>query len=183
MRLFYAALIGEWAEVGQGTNMILKNNNDFEMAHLRGQYTADGGKIVLHLPSGRETFRYQVQDRTLSLFNSNLSEPQIFKRVALLATKKPSIPTTKAKTIKRMQLYGKWRVVDQALSEPLTLFLSPTGTMAFGPMHGRWKYEHFRLTLTSVNGTERVYHLSLDGTRMRMSGGDLEDEIILVRAK
>ncbi len=181
----YDTVVGAWSDIENRQSLKLKKNNEFEMSHLKGIYTVDGGQMILFLKDGQERFRYQIKKNRLHLSNSNLSQPQIFKRVDLLKTNSQATKkqVKQVKTVKRMDLYGKWRVVDGSLSEPLTLFLSPTGTMAFGPMHGRWKYEDFSLTLTSVNGTERVYHLSLDGRRMRMSGGDLEQEIILVRAK
>ena len=181
----YAAVVGEWADVENGQSFILRKNNEFEMSHLKGIYTVDGGQMLLYLRDGQERFRYRLQQKKLYLSNSNLTRPQTFKRIDLLRTKSTGSKKKeqKPKSVKRMDLYGKWRVVDGSLAEPLTLFLSPTGTMAFGPMHGRWKYDNFTLTLTSVSGTQRVYHLSLDGRRMRMSGGDLDNEIILVRAK
>ena len=181
----YAGLIGEWADVSDGKALILTGDNQFEMSHLQGTYAVDGGQLILSLPKGEERFRYELRDHRLRLSNSNLNVPQVFRPVSLLKTQKDKVSQTTggAQSITLMRLYGKWRVVDQAQTEPLTLFLSPTGSMAFGPMNGRWSYENYRLTLVSVSGVQRTYHLSLDGERIRMSGGDLDKEVILVKAK
>ena len=181
----YAGLTGEWADVTDGKSLVLTRNNQFEMSHLKGAYAVDGGQLILSLPQGQERFRYELKKNRLWLFNSNLNEPQVFRPVSLLKTqnKAVAVSSDRAQPITLMRLYGKWRVVDQALTDPLTLFLSPTGSMAFGPMNGRWTYENYRLTLVSVSGVQRTYHLSLDGDRIRMSGGDLEKEVILVKAK
>ena len=181
----YQSLIGEWQDVQDGKKLVLNAENTFQMKHLKGTYEADGSRLVLFLPQGKERFTYRLQQGNLHLSNANLNAAQIFRRARspkVLGTKRDE-PITSAKPPTREEVYGQWRVADQTLTEPLTLFLSPTGSMAFGPMNGRWDLKEHRLSLISVDGTQRTYHVSLNGGRMRMSGGDLDRELILVRAR
>ena len=179
----YQPLAGEWADVVDGKKLRLGADNTFDMKHLEGMFTADGGEMILFLKNGKEKFRYHINQGKLYLRNHNLGEAQVFRPLKLSQKTKKNTRVVDSKPPDRDSLYGKWRVVDQALAEPLTLFLSPTGSMSFGPMHGRWALESHRLSLTSVNGTQRIYHVSIHQGRMRMSGGDLDKELILVRAK
>ncbi|MBL91297.1 MAG: hypothetical protein CMH56_05720 [Myxococcales bacterium] len=179
----YQLLVGEWADVIDGKKLRLGADNTFKMKHLEGIFTADGGQMVLFLKNGKERFRYRIKNGKLYLRNQNLGVDQVFQPIKLKNKTNKNQNIVAGKPPDRDSLYGKWRVVDQALAEPLTLFLSPTGSMSFGPMNGRWTLTSHRLSLTSVNGIERTYHISIHQGRMRMSGGDLDKELILVCAK
>ena len=112
-----------------------------------------------------------------SICETEFGEDQVFQPIT--ENEKNRLKTSSLASRPSGQPYGKWRVVkpwpNQFSYRPLGAYL--------GPHASRWTLASHRLSLTSVNGTERTYHISIHQGRMRMSGGDLDKELILVRAK
>ena len=181
-------LIGDWLSPDEGPPLWLRADNTFELGPLKGVWLADGGRLDLHLPQGREAYRYQVAGRTLMLHSSNLDEPRMYRRggskeggaAAFIASKSPP---QNVKSLTREALMGRWKVVDAPSVQPLVLHLAPSGTVSFGPLHGQWRYKNGLLTISTVAGPTITYHVSLHDERLRMGGGDLAEEILLLRQK
>ena len=81
----------------------------------------------------------------------------------------------------REDLIGSWRVIDAPASDVQRLRLAPTGSAAFGPLAGRWRYTTGRLTITSNAGVEMTYAASLNDGKLVLGGGDLDRDLTLVR--
>ena len=61
------------------------------------------------------------------------------------------------------------------------MILSASGSVAFGGLAGSWRFSTGRLTITSTAGQTITYAASLDGSKLLLSGGDLERELTLER--
>lgn len=180
-RALYGPLVGQWQSTAEGPALSLTEQNRFVLGPLAGTYQADGGQLVLHVPEGAERYRYQLKGRKLLLSSSNLEGVAEYERVGSARFETRSKAPKKARALRREELIGRWKVLDAASTEPLTLQLAPSGSVAFGPLSGRWQYRRGLLTITSTGGETVTYHVSLAEGRLLLGGGDLERELRLVR--
>ncbi len=180
----YATLVGTWINLGGGPDLVLEEDGRFQLGPLKGGYQADGGKLVLTIAEGAESYRYVLDGNSLVLSSPNLGDDMKFRRSGAQRVRvtdddehrRVSGPLT------REQLIGSWRVVDAASTDTLHLKLAPTGSVAFGPLSGSWRYSTGRLTVTSTAKVTITYSASLDGDgNLVLGGGDLDKELTLVR--
>ncbi len=180
----YAPLVGRWASLNGGPEMLLTENNAFTLGPMRGVYDADGGRLNLHVAEGKESYQYVLDDNVMVLESSNLDGPAQYQRQGAARFTAPG-KKKKGKTgpVKRTHLVGKWRALDAPSTEPLVLELAQGGSVSFGPMSGRWRYKRGLLTITSTAGKTVTYTVSLLPNRKRMilGGGDLERDLFLER--
>jgi hypothetical protein len=178
-----APLSGVWINTGGGPDLKLETGGEFRMGPLSGGWRTDGGVLELRIAAGTEKYRYRIEGQSLVLSSPHLDGDMIFRRsqavfaAAEPAHRRPAGPLT------REDLIGSWRVLDQAATEPLRLVLSSSGSVAFGGLSGRWRFSTGRLTLTSNAGETITYAVSLDEEQLRLSGGDLDKELLLERTR
>jgi hypothetical protein len=181
-RELVAPLGGVWLNTGGGPDLTLEDTGEFRMGPLNGGWQADGGQLVLQIPTGGERYRYALSGDTLTLSSPNLGGDLVFRRSS--SSKRPKeLPKPPVRTgpLQREELIGTWRVLDAASTESLKLQLAAAGSVAFGGLSGRWRYSTGRLTITSTQGTTITYAASMTDGRLVLSGGDLEREITLER--
>lgn len=171
----YADLVSSWENAEGGPTLVLAEDNRFEMGPLRGHYTADGGRLTLIVPEGQEFFRYKVDRRSLSLDKSG--DVTLYKRRGAPRFSSKGKTKAVAKKLTRGDLIGRWRALDAPATEPLTLHLAPSGSVAFGPLAGRWRYRAGLLTIRSVAGETVTYTVSKSRGKLILGGGDLEKDL------
>lgn len=177
----YAPLIGNWENVDGGPALVLDEDMTFRLGPLRGTFAADGGRLTLHMADGKERFGYDVDKRKLVLSGGNLDAPMTYKRSGAARFSASEPKKAKAERLTRHRLVGRWRALDTATMEPLVLHLSPTGAVSFGPLSGQWRFESGRLTIVSTTGTEVTYAVSYSRGKLRLGGGDLDQDLYLVQ--
>lgn len=173
-------LIGKWQDQDGGHALTLEDDGRFALGPLVGTWRADKAIITLRLPQGEERYRYAVDGGKLVLTSPNLDGAKTYARQGKQQFVEAP-PPKKAQALKREDLVGKWRVVDQASTEPLVLHLAPSGSVAFGGLAGRWTFGVGRLTIMSTAGVTITYAASLTNEKLSLEGGDLERPITLVR--
>jgi hypothetical protein len=178
----YAPLAGTWINTGGGPDLTLEEDGHFKMGPLSGGYQADAGAIVLTVKEGGEKYRYQVSGNTLTLSSPNLGGDLVFKRSGAQRVKmdEPDKPKVTG-PLTREQLIGTWKVLDKESTDPLKLQLAASGSCAFGPLSGRWRYSTGRLTITSTQNVTITYSASMEDGKLVLGGGDLESELAFIR--
>ncbi len=176
-----APLGGQWLNTGGGPDLSLDESGEFKMGPLNGGWRSDGGVIELKIAQGSEKYRYALNGDTLTLSSPNLDEDLVFRRSGSKKAARDPAPVRAAGPVTREELIGSWKVIDQASTEPLRLVLSPSGSVAFGPLAGRWRFATGRLTITSTAGATITYAASLSDGKLVMSGGDLDKDLQLER--
>lgn len=180
----YGDLVGQWESASGAPRLVLTEEGRFKLGPLAGTWSTDGGKLSLHLEQGTERYRYALKGRRLTLHSANLDEPTVYERsgsARFSSDDDGDGKGAKQSPATRGQLVGRWRVIGQASTEPLVLHLAPSGSVAFGPLSGRWEFSRGLLTITSTAGESVTYHASLDGGRLVLGGGDLDREMKLLR--
>lgn len=177
----YASLVGTWINRGAGPDLVLEEDGRFRLGPLQGGYQADGGRLVLRIAEGAESYRYVQVDDTLTLSSPNLGEDMTFRRSGAQRVKIDEKRSTVPGPLTREQLIGAWRVVDSASTDVLRLQLAPSGSVAFGPLSGQWRYSTGRLTITSTANVTITYSASLNDGKLVLGGGDLDSDLTLVR--
>ncbi len=177
----YGSLVGQWDAVGDGPRLVLTEEGRFRLGPLEGTWSTDGGRLALHLEQGTERYRYVLKGRRLTLHSGNLAEPSVYERSGSARFSAEEERAVKAKPATRAQLIGRWRVIEAASTEPLVLQLAPSGSVAFGPLAGRWEFSRGLLTITSTAGETVTYHASLHDGQLKLGGGDLDREMTLIR--
>ena len=181
-----APLGGVWLNTGGGPDLTLDDSGAFRMGPLSGGWQADGGRLVLQIPSGAERYQYVHSGDTLTLSSPNLGGDLVFRRSSTNSgssrpgTDAPPRPV-RSGAVTREELIGTWTVVDQAATEALTLQLASSGSVAFGGLSGRWRFSTGRLTITSTQGSTITYAASMTNGQLVLSGGDLDREVTLDR--
>jgi len=175
-RKSYGPLLGDWELVSSRTGLRLSLGPDlgFVLGDKKGRYRADGTRLTFIQPEGRETFEYSVSESTLLVRNENLSDPMTYRRVG---QQQPDLVAVPPASVAERSVVGNWRVVDG----DLTLKLSPSGAVQFGPLSGRYRLKGALLTIESAAGIEMTYHYSINAGRLTLSGGDLEQPLVLQR--
>jgi hypothetical protein len=174
-------LVGRWENQAGGPTLLLDEQNLFSLGELNGTWSSDGGRLQLHVAEGTETYRMKLKGRSLTLSSPNLDEPMRYRRSGAARFEKDSGKKTRAAKLTREELIGRWKVIDQASSDPLVLHLAPSGSVAFGPMSGSWRYKRGLLTIRSTAGETVTYTISKDGAYLVLGGGDLDRDMRLVR--
>jgi hypothetical protein len=180
-----APLVSTWISTGGGPDLLLEPDGAFRMGPLSGGWQADGGLLTLRVKQGQEAYRYVINVDTLTLTSANLDGDLVFRRSGAARYVEPVVAKKRSGAVTREELIGTWKVVQEgapADEEPLVLHLSASGSVAFGPLSGRWRFSTGRLTIVSTAGVTITYAAGLDGSdHLQLSGGDLEHELSLVR--
>jgi len=177
-----APLAGVWMNTGGGPDLKLEPAGEFHMGALNGGWHADGGLLELRIPSGAEKYRYVQSGDTLTLSSPNLDRDMVFRRSGGAAVSAPG-RAARSGPLSREELIGTWRVLDQAATEPLTMVLAASGSVSFGGLSGRWRFSTGRLTIASTAGETITYAASWSDGQLVLSGGDLDKELTLERAR
>jgi hypothetical protein len=186
-RKVYAPVLGRWRMAGgDGTELTLADDQFFTLGKRVGVYRVDGVRLTFQEQLGQETFRYSVAEEALSLQNDNLGQPMVFRRAADApgGADDPDDEETKAKARRALKvtdqlLVGVWAVVQGGDAHEMAF--SESGAFRFGPMSGRFRLKGNLLTVESSTGTAVTYHVGYDGKRIRLSGGDLDQPLVLER--
>ncbi len=179
-RAMVGPLVGKWRDDDGGHALTLDEDGRFALGPLVGTWRADRSLLALRLPGGEERYRYELQDATMKLTSSNLDGVKTYVRQGPARFVEKAAPK-KQTALTRQMLIGSWRVVDAASTDPLTLKLAPSGSVAFGGLSGRWDFSTARLTITSTAGVTITYSASVTDGKLSLEGGDLDRPITLVR--
>ena len=178
----YAPLAGLWINTAGGPDLTLEDSGEFTMGPLNGGWRTDGGALELRISQGAEKYRYVLAGDALTLSSPNLGGDLVFRRSTAKGTNKDVEPAVRpAGPLTREELIGSWKVIDQATTAPLQLVLAASGSVAFGPLSGSWRYASGRLTITSTAGVTITYAASMNEGKLTLSGGDLDKELLLER--
>ena len=174
-RSLYQRLVGDWRAVAN-PDLQFKLGADllYQLGSHHGYFRANGKRLTLISPEGRESFRYQLSEDNLVLHNKNLGSPLVYRRSAAMTA---SLTALTGPARDDDGLVGRWRVLDSDLQ----LILSPSGAVKFGPLSGRYKIKDHLLSITSASGVEVTYHFALRSGRLSLSGGDLDKTLVLQR--
>ena len=180
-RKLYGKLVGRWNNETGGPPLVLRESATFVLGEMSGTWATDGGRLSLHVPGGTERYRYKLAGNRLTLRSTNLDGPAVYRRTgASIYEDRPETPK-RARALRRDELIGRWVALDAASTEPLIMQLAPSGSVAFGPMSGRWRYKRGLLTIVSTARVTYTYHVRLERGQLVLSGGDLERDLRLVR--
>jgi hypothetical protein len=154
-------LVGTWRGKS-GVTLVLKPERTFSMGGLKGRFSVEDATLTLVVP-GRAPLRFEwaLDGEALRLSAANLAEPAVYTRSS------PDEGT----------LAGKWRAGDT------TLELSRSGRFNMGPLAGGWESSEDRLMLRGERGEDVTYRYSLEGGTLTLSGGDLEEPLVMQRVR
>ena len=177
---------GVWLNTQGGPDLTLDDDGAFTMGPLRGGWQADGGKLVLKIPAGAESYRYVLNDDTLILSSSNLDRDMLFRRSStprrtIAASTADKTPKARDTALSKEELYGSWVVADPKDTDPLRLQLASSGSVSFGGLSGRWRYSTGRITIQSTAGETMTYACSMTAGQLVLSSGDLDEPLTLRR--
>ncbi|HEY1099154.1 MAG TPA: hypothetical protein VGF99_09500 [Myxococcota bacterium] len=177
---------GVWINTGGGPDLTLDDDGAFQMGPLRGGWQADGGRLVLKIPTGAEAYRYVLNDDTLTLSSPNLGGDLVFRksttnRRVIASSSAELTPKARTTALTKEELYGTWVVVDAKDGEPLRLQLASSGSVSFGGLAGRWSYSTGRITIRSIAGETMTYAASMTAGQLILSSGDLDEPLTLRR--
>jgi hypothetical protein len=180
-----APLVGKWTNTGGGPDLTLDESGSFRMGPLAGGWQSDGGMIELRIPQGFERYRYDVSPKTLTLTSPNLGDkPQVFQRSGeqKFVDDKVVVAVGEGQELTREQLIGTWRTLDErgdVDKDGIVLQLAASGSVSFGPLSGRWRFQTGRLTVTSTSNVTITYAAGINQGDLVLSGGDLDNELTL----
>lgn len=180
-RKVYGTLIGNWQSLDGGPDLVLGEDNRFQLKPLKGTFSATASRLTLHLDDGAERYRYKVEGKDLTLLSTNLPEPARYRRSAKARFATRESQKQKAGAVRSKDLIGKWGALDSPAVDPLVLHLAASGSVSFGPLAGRWRFRRGLLTIRSVSGTSVTYTASLQDELLILGGGDLDQELRLRR--
>lgn len=186
-RATYAAVVGRWQQVGggEGPALVLAPDQFFELGARNGTYRADGKRLTFIETLGQEQFRYLVDEDVLTLQGDRLKEPVSYRRdragvrMSRKSDEEQEADARRALKITRELVVGAWVVAEGG--DAFEMLLSEGGAFRFGPMTGRYTLKDNLLSVESASGVRVTYHLSHDGKRLRMMGGDLDKPLVLER--
>lgn len=185
-RKLYQPLIGRWQMAGaaQPLDLTLAPDQYFTLGNRTGLYRVDGRRLILTEPLGQESYKYTVQDDFLTLQGDGREAMSFRRGVGGPGTKEEDSEEARAKgrralKVTRELVVGSWVVVEGG--DSFEMVLAESGSMRFGPMNGRYELKGNLLTIESVTGVRVTYHLSYDGKRLRMTGGDLDKALVMER--
>jgi hypothetical protein len=162
--------------------MVLAESGIFSLGPLEGTWETDGGRLSLHVPEGTERYRYTLRGNRIELRSPNLDGVSVYRRAGASVYEEREREQKRARPLRRDELIGRWKALETPSTEPLVLQLAPSGSVAFGPMSGGWKYNgRGLLTIRSTAGVTFTYHVTLDRGQLLLSGGDLERDLRFVR--
>lgn len=157
-------LIGHWLKVDDSLEFDLRLDGTLRLGDQNGTYVVDNDELTITIPGKvMEKFHYAFLSGELVIAGPHLDEPIRYRRVAA----------------PRTILFGTW----QPRSKGASLRLSSGGAFVFGDKTGAFKLSDDLLTLKRKDGAELTYVFLLDGDLLKLSGGDLSDEVLFDRVK
>jgi len=182
----YQPVVGRWEMSGgaQPLDLVLAPDQFFTMGTRSGLYRIDGRRLTLTEALGTETFKYMLQDDQLTLQPDHRDALTFRRGVGGPSSKEEDSEEGQAKArralkITREVIVGTWVVVEGG--DGFEMVLTDSGSMRFGPMNGRFELKNNLLSIESVTGVRVTYHVSYDGKRIKMTGGDLDKALVLER--
>ncbi len=165
-----ARLTGRW-KADSGLVLALGDDGSFALAEVSGRYEIESDSLTLVLPAGRETFSYILADDILTLSSNNLEEPIVYRRQS------GSKPAPKAQVLTDTALLGRWANKKAGVE----LALAGNHQFELGEFRGRWVLLGDKLQLERSKTEVITYQMALQGDRLTLSGGDLDDPLRLRR--
>ena len=139
----------------------------FQMGAARGRYLVQGETLSLMIDGkSLQTFRFEVREDRLYLHSDRLKTPAVYRRGRVRAEAASSSP-----------LVGLWRATIPGGT--LELKLESAGRFTLEGHRGRWVHESGLLSLTTDSGEVITYAAEVEGERLSLSGGDLEETLWL----
>lgn len=81
-------------------------------------------------------------------------------------------------------IVGTWRVTDARVQTkgPREVIIRADSSASWGQEHARWRLiKDGRVIMIAVGGEWEIYDLRIRGSRLTLSGGDLQDPVTLTR--
>jgi hypothetical protein len=162
-----ARVLGAWLNQA-GLPFRLDPNGVFELGSAKGRYLLQGETLSLMIDGkAPQTFRYELRDEQLYLHSERLKAPAVYRR--------GSPPASSANV--QSPLAGRWRATIPGGT--LELLLEGSGRFTLEDHRGRWVYDSGLLSLTTDAGEVIAYAAEMEGERLSLSGGDLEEPLWL----
>jgi hypothetical protein len=176
------SISGRWVNSDELV-MVLGDDGTFALAEASGRYEVKGDTLTMIIPGqGRETFTFahDPEKATLTLSSPNLGEPMVYRRVSSASTAKKEKPSDAGEELSSKALLGRWSTATP--NGLLVLDLRPDKSFSMGAMRGEWTVKGGRLILRKSPKEAIEYRARLDGGRLLLSGGDLDEEVAFGRA-
>lgn len=158
------SLIGHWTKEYDTLKFDLRLDGTFTLGEESGTYMVDNDELIVIIPNKAvEKFHYAFVNDVMIIAGPHLDEPIRYRRV----------PGPRA------ILYGIW----QPRIKGAALRLTSGGAFVFGERTGAYKLANDFLTLKRKDGAELTYVYLLDGDLLKLSGGDLSEEVLFDRVK
>jgi hypothetical protein len=174
------SISGRWINADKLV-LVLGDDGSFALAEASGRYEVKGDQLTMIIPGqGRESFSF-VHDAgagTLTLSSANLGEPMVYRRISGATTAQKEKSTDKTETSEKLSakaLLGRWSTSTP--SGPLVLDLRHDRGFTMGSMQGTWSVTGEHLVLKHGASESIDYRVRLDGGRLFLSGGDLDEEV------
>lgn len=150
-----------------GTVLSLDGQGGFQLGASAGRYVVRGDALTLTPDGGAaQTFRYQLDGEVLVLTAPALTQPMRYRRQAPPRSASPA---------------GAWRTAGP--DGELRLTLHPDGHFELAGQTGQWMVETPWLRLRRSDTEVVSYHFTLSDQTLRLSGGDLDDEVAFTRVR
>jgi hypothetical protein len=157
------AIVGRWRSPS-GARLELGADGRFRMGSRQGTYSLSASQLVLDVP-GKDpiTLAWSLADegRALTISGEALREPARYRR----------------DDDAERGLAGRWI----ATRGRVELDLGADGHFTFGPLEGTWSEAEDHIVLRSARGDSVTYRATLDDDTLQLSGGDLEQPLVLRR--
>lgn len=155
---------GAWTS-DAGVLVRFEPNGQFVMGAASGRYVLRGETLALMIDGkAPQSFRVELAGSELRLHSERLPAPAVYRRG-------PSAGAGSS------ALVGRWRAAIPGGT--LELALLDSGRFALDARSGRWVHRDGLLSLTTDQGEVVAYGVEIEGERLSLSGGDLEEPLWL----
>lgn len=158
------SIVGDWLS-DKGVRFRLDPDGRFAMGGAEGRYLHQGETLALMIEGkSPQSFRAELTEDRLLLHSERLPAPAVYRRATASRAVEPA-------------LTGRWRATIPGGT--LELALDPTGRFSLESHRGQWVLRDGLLSLTTDEGEVIAYAAEIEGERLALSGGDLEEPLWL----
>ena len=160
--------VGRWRS-DAGVAFLLGSDGRFALGGAEGTYNVSGRSLTLELPGGAtRRFAIEIDGARLVLTSPELGAPAVYRRAGTTA----AAPGRRAGSA---TIAGRWETRSGV--KPVVLDLGGDGRFSMGGLTGTWEAAPGRLTMRGGPGQSVTYRYTVDGTKLTLSGGDLDDPV------
>ncbi|MCA9548669.1 MAG: hypothetical protein KC933_01455 [Myxococcales bacterium] len=164
-----ADLVGRY-ESDVGTVLELDAQGGFRLGGSAGRYQIRGDSLTLAPTGGKTlTFTFRLSADALVLSAPALKAPMVYRRAAASEGGRGGSPA------------GRWRAAGP--DGPVELLLSPDGRFELAGQQGQWVVDAGMLRMRRSETEVVSYRFTLSDHALRLSDGDLDDEVTFQRVR